>query len=305
LNWPEKNMLFSSTKQAGNSIKRVSLATVSLFVLSACGRLDSIPYDPPQTPATWLTIQPFANIKLGSQSIILMQPSTTAIVYLLGLLTIGLGLYFLRIRGSQHSRLWWGIAMLLWGLGALLAGTSYEAFSYAIKCAGREACIWTSWWEISYLLVTIWSFDAIVLAVSYSSTTGRWRSALSGYAVLNGAVYLALVLAGTFIPVKFWISFEMLILFALPGILLSFFINGWRYIKYKTALDLVLMGTWGWLGLTTGAYFLYYSSGLTDVLWARGAWFSENDVLHIFLIVWMLYIGLVVAPKVKDLPNKG
>ncbi|MCX6078206.1 MAG: hypothetical protein NTW32_01615 [Chloroflexi bacterium] len=284
-------------------IKLMILTLTFLFAFSACGRFESIPYDPPQTPGSWLTIQPYTEFKLGSQNIILVQPSTTFFVYLLGLLTIGLGVYFLRIRAGQRSRLWWGIAMLLWGLGALLAGTSYEAFSYAIKCAGREACIWTSWWEIIYLLVTIWSFDAIFLAVAYSSSTGIWRKLLIGYAVLNAVAYLGLLLAGAFIPVKFWISFEMLILVSSPGILVFFFINLGRYLKNKAALDLALVGTWLGLGLTTAAYFIFYTSGISETLWARGTWFTANDVLHILLILWMLYIGLVVARRVKDLPN--
>ena len=273
------------------------------FSLAACANFESIPYDPPQTPASWLTIQPHIDFNLGSQSIILIQPSTTFFVYLLGLLTIGLGFRFLRDRGSQRSRLWWGIAMLLWGLGALLAGTSYEAFSYAIKCAGREACIWTSWWEIIYLLVTVWSFDAIFLAVAYSSSTGVWRRLLVGYAFLNAAAYLLLLTAGISIPVKFWISFEMLILVSIPGILVYFFINLACYLKQRAPLDLALLGTWLGLGFTTGAYFLFYASGASEALWARGIWFTANDVLHILLIIWMLYIALLVAPRVQDLPN--
>jgi len=270
------------------------------LLLSACAPLESILYEPPQTTQTWLTTQPYFEFKLGAQNIYLMQPSTTFFVYLLGLLAIALGLHFLSKRTNQRSRMWWGIAMLLWGLGALLAGTSYEAFSYAIKCAGRPACIWTSWWEILYLLSTVWSFDALVLAAAFSTPNGLLRRIMLVYGLLNALAYTIFLLAGSLLPVKAWISFEMLILWAVPGILLCFGVSAQRFTKTRHALDRNLMGTWLWLGLTTGAYFLYYLSGLTGWLWERGLWFSENDVLHIFLIVWMLYIWRAVAPQVQD-----
>jgi hypothetical protein len=63
---------------------------------------------------------------------------------------------------------------------------------------------------------------------------------------------------------------------------------------------IALLGVWGWLIVTISAYFLYYVLGISETLWARGIWFTENDVLHIFLIIWMVYIAVVVAPAVKD-----
>ena len=284
-------------------MKRLVSVIALLFTLSACGQLDSIPYTPAQTPETWLQIQPFTEFKFASQNIIFVQPSTSLIVYFLGILTIVVGFYFLKTCQGQLSRLWWGIALLLWGIGALLAGTSYEAFSYAIKCAGREACLWTSWWEVLYLIVSVWSIDAMMLSVAYSSTTGTLRKALSVYAIANAAVYFIVVMIGAFIPIKFLISFELLLVVAAPGIIAVFIINGWRYFKYKLNLDLVLLGTWVWLGITIVAYFLYLISGNTAALWAKGFWFSENDVLHIGLIIWMLYIAFVLAPQLKDLTS--
>jgi hypothetical protein len=268
----------------------------ALLILAACGRLDTIPYSPTQTPETWLHIQPYAQVN----NIIIIQPSTSLIVYLLGVLTIGVGFYFLKIRADQRSRQWWGIALLLWGLGALLAGTSYEAFSYAIKCAERDICLWTSWWEIIYLIFSVWSIDAMTLAVAFSSTTGKLRKALSAYAIINAVAYFIVVLVGAFIPVKFLISFDLLLIVAAPGIIAFFVINGWRYYKYKLSLDLALLGTWLWLGVTIAAYFLYLISGNTAFLWAKGLWFSENDVLHIGLIIWMIYIAFILAPRVND-----
>jgi hypothetical protein len=276
-------------------LRRLILCCLPI-ILSACGPLDSIPYTPPQTPQTWLTIQP--SIRLGS--LLIVQPSTSAIVTLLGLLALGAGGYFLRIRERQVSRVWWGIALLLWGAGALFAGASYEAFSYQLKCAGRAACIWTTWLELVYLVLSVASVDAMLLALSYSSASGRLRRALSGYALLHIALYTAAVLLGALLPLKFLISFELLILACAPTILLFLGLNGWRYARRKLPLDRVLLGAWAWLVLTIAAYFLYYLSGLTQILWARGAWFSENDVLHLGLIGWMIYLALVLAPRLAD-----
>jgi hypothetical protein len=283
-----------------NILRRVFHCLFSVILLAGCSRLDSIPYTPIQTPQTWLAIQPWVEFRLAGRSLILVQPSTSALVYLLGLVTIVAGLYVLRIRNDQRTRLWWGIALLLWGLGALLAGTSYEAFSYQIKCLGRETCVWTSGWEIGYLLLSVASVNAMMIAQAYSCSTGRLRRYLMLFASLNMILYTLTVLIGMLVPVKFLISFELLILFAAPSILIFLALNGWRYYRLRQRSDLLLLITWAWLALTIGAYFLYYLFGLTQVLWARGVWFSENDVLHIGLILWMIYIAIILAPKLED-----
>ena len=284
-------------------MRRLPLWILGLVLLSGCGSLDSIPYHPKQTPETWLTIQPFVNVRIGSDEIILVQPSSTILVYLLGIVAVSVGLYFWRIRGKHRSRTWWGVALLLWGLGALFAGTSYQAFSYEIKCAGREFCAWTSWWEVIYLMLSVASVDAMMVAEAYSCTVGKWRKVMSCYALGHAALYILVVLVGALVPIKFLISFELLLFVAAPNILILFVLNGWRYYKLKDPMDLALLGTWLWLGVTLGAYFLYLILDVTHGLWARGVWFSENDVLHIGLILWMIYIALVVAKRVVDAPD--
>ena len=204
------------------------------------------------------------------REIVLIQPSTTFFVYLLGVLAIGAGLYFFRIRRGQKSRLWWGIALVLWGTGALLAGTSYEAFSYAIKCAGRPACIWTSWWEVAYLVLSVASVDAMLVAEAYACTTGRLRRGLMIYATANLAVYVAIALIGVLVTMKFLISFELLILFAAPTILLSSSSTGGATSNSGTAWNWRLFGAWAWLALTLGAYFGYLMSGFTQTYAAHG-----------------------------------
>jgi hypothetical protein len=282
------------------TMRRLLPGWVNLLLLTGCSRLDAIPYTPPQTAETWLRIQPWVEMRSLGRNLILVQPSTSAIVYLLGLVTIVAGFYILRQREGHRSRLWWGVALLLWGLGALLAGTSYEAFSYQIKCLEREACLWTSGWEIWYLLLSVGSVNAMMIAQAYSCATMKPRSYLRLYALLNMSLYAITVFIGTIVPIKLLISFEMLILFAAPSIVIFMMLNGRNYYKLKQRSDLLLLITWAWLALTIGAYFLYFILDLTRMLWARGIWFSENDVLHIGLILWMIYIAWTVVPNMED-----
>ena len=282
-------------------MKRPYWLLVSFLVLLGCGRLDTLLTVPRQTGADWLKHQPFLSVELASRKFILVQPSSTFFVYFLGVLTIAVGLYFLRIKEHHQSRKWWGIALLLWGLGALLAGTSYQAFSYEIKCAGYPYCLWTSWWEIVYMIFSVASVNAILLAISYSSAVGKTRKWISIYAVVNMGIYFVTALIGAFVPLKFLISFELMLVFLAPSILFLFIFNLRRYLKYKNKMDLALVATWLWLGVTVGVYYLYLILGITEKLWERGIWFSENDVLHIGLIIWMLIIAFGLDKRIEDL----
>ena len=201
--------------------------------------------------------------------------------------------------------MWWGIALLLWGIGALLGGTDYQALSYELKCAGKEVCSYISWVEIYYSLVSIASINAMVMAVAHSSAEGVTKRLLSAYALVNTILYFVLCLAGAFIPNKFLVSFELIVLFTTPSYIILFIINAMKYYKLRDKMDLYLMITWLFLGVVMVAYYLYLWLGYSEKLWARGIWFNENDLLHIGLILWMLYIGFCVAKKVQDLPERG
>jgi hypothetical protein len=60
-----------------------------------------------------------------------------------------------------------------------------------------------------------------------------------------------------------------------------------------------------WLGLiiTDRLYWWYYNAGYAGRLWVKGRWFSENDVLHVALVVWIIYIAVVLVPLVQDAPT--
>ena len=255
---------------------------------------------PRVTPETFCETQPCVDITVGPAHFILNQPTSTLIVYFLALLYIIGGILILRRRGGQVSRAWWGAAMLLAGAAAFTAGTSYQAFGYELKCAGREFCLWTSWWEVAYLVLQAAAMDAILIAVAVSYTLPPWRKILTWYAVLNATAHFAITAAGAAIPVKFMISYEMLMLFSVPNLIIFFILCGCSYAKRRLPMDRALMRAGVWLVLTTAVYYIYFMLGVTQFLWARGVWFSDNDVLHLFMIAWAVYVPVAVVKTVRD-----
>jgi hypothetical protein len=265
-------------------------------------RLHSIKSDPEVTPEKWCELQPCINITIGPKEHLLTQPSSSAIVYLLGIITIAIGSYFIQIKGSSTAFLWWGIALLLWGVGTLLAGTSYQAFGYQIKCKGRKICSWTSWWEVVYLILQQLSVDAMLAAVVFSCTTGKWRLFLICLALIWAAGYTILVLIGALLPVKKLITFELMVWISSPIILILIILNSWRYLQLQNPLDLFLLIAWLFLLIVLTAYWIYDKLDITTRLWAKGdgIWFSQNDLLHIGLVLWMFYLSIVVTQYISN-----
>ncbi len=271
-----------------------------MFGIAVFSRLDTLLSNPPVTPQAFCDSQPCVNISFFGTDFILNQPTSSAIVYILGLLWIAAGFYFMRTRTGQRSRMWWGVALLLGGAAAISAGTSYQAFGYEIKCAGRDVCVWTSWWEVAYLTLQAASMDAMLIALAYACAAGKLRKALIAYAVANAAAHFTITAIGALVPVRFMISFELMVLFTAPNLLILFALCGSRFRRLKDAMDRSMLGAGIWLIITTGAYFVYMTTGLTQKLWKRGIWFSDNDALHVFMIVWIIYILLTLGRQLKD-----
>ena len=271
-----------------------------LTALSGCGRLASIDYSPKITPEKFLGSQPHLQVRFSAADFILIQPSSTVIVYSVALLTMGAGLYFLRVRNSQRTRLWWGIGLVLSSFGALLAGTSYQGFGYEIKCAGREFCTWTSWWEVAYLIFTGAGMNAMLVAVAYSCTTAMLRRAVFVYAAANATVYAGAVLTGAFVPVRLLVSFECLMLAATPTLVLALVLTGRAFLTRRDAASLALLGAWGGLVTVMAAHILAQYAGIAQKLWFKGIWFTENDVLHAGMILWVLYVAALLPKRIED-----
>ena len=266
-------------------------------------QFETILYSPSIKSEEWCDNQPCVQIELFSTVFIVVQPSSTFIVYFLGILTVLIGAYLLKVGRKQKFVAWWGIALLLWGLGAIFAGTSYQAFSYEIKCAGRAFCIWTSWWEVMYLIFWVGSVDAMMIAQTNLTPERTHYTVMRLYATINFLVYVLIVVIGSVIPITILISFELMVLFLAPSIMIFILFNLKRRRRLKQPIDLYLLRIWVFLIIIMGTYFLYFMTNVTEILWEHDIWFSANDVLHIGLILWMLYIWFTLNKfkKLNDL----
>jgi hypothetical protein len=276
------------------TLRRVLLA-FSALALAGCGRLDELNYEPATTPTQWCEQRPC--IEVGGT--VINEPIGIVLVFALALMWIGAGVYFLVSRRGQRSRAWFGVALVLGGVGAGLAGTSYQLFSYVLKCEGRELCALTNGYEVAYSVTQAWSVSAMVVAVAFACTLGKVRTGLIAYALINAIAYCIVTVIAVMTPSATLLSFSVLMLFALPGVLIVIVITARHLGEPKeraifTAAILLL--------LVQVAYYAYWASGLTQTLWdnGNGFYFSENDVLHIGFILWLAYLLWRVGPTLAD-----
>jgi hypothetical protein len=278
---------------------KIAAGISGMLLVSGC-KLETLFYEPLTTPDEWCKTRPCIEIN----GFVFNEPLGSFLVFLLAALWILSGVYFLRKLDNQKSRFWFGVSLLLGGIGAAQAGISYQAFSYMLKCAGREYCLLTNGFEVGYSLTQALSVSAMTAAIAYALAKKLLRKIILVYAIINALVYIVITIIGVVMPNKFLLSFEALMLFALPGILLVIILSGVRYLKNESPLDASLFMAGVLMILVQAAYFLYYAVGITQVLYQEGAgfYFSENDVLHVGMILWLWYVVKTMGKNLKDIP---
>lgn len=226
----------------------------------------------------------------------LIVPSSTIIVYVLGIQIVLLGYLF--IKDNQRN---WGVSLLFWGIGTILAGTSYQGLGYELKCVGNEYCHFTSWFELSYLFTTAISISLMGFAFAKHFTKGKRLKYLKKYSEIALIIYTVLLLMGAILENKTLISYELFSVFFMPLFLAFFIINLLNYKKNKTDIDKTFIILWILFLIINIAYYAYYIPGFTESLYDKsGIWISANDVLHVGLIGWFLYFQIVIRKQLKN-----
>lgn len=252
--------------------------------------------EPNITPVDFLNSRPFTVL---FKKWVLIVPSSTIIVYLLGLLILYIGLNLV----NKEKQIW-GASLIFWGIGTILAGTSYQGFGYELKCFGNEFCQFTSWFELSYLLTTAISISLMAIAFAKTFTAGKMSKFLTGYSLAAIITYTFLLLLGAIIENKTLISYELFTVFFMPLFVVFFIININNYKNRKNNLDKTFIYIWVIFLIVNVGYYLYYLPDFTNILYSNtNFWFSANDVLHVGLIIWFLYFQFKAVPQLIDSDN--
>jgi len=213
---------------------------------------------------------------------------------LLGIIILYFGIKLFNQKDHQTKTLW-GLSLILWGIGTLLAGTSYQALGYELKCEGLPFCLFTSWFELSYLFVTAVSITVMAYAVSINTLVGSKRTLYLKIVTIGLIIYSLSLLIGVIFELYFLITYEYFLMFFLPYFLSFFIMNIKGYQMKRNRLDRSLIMVWLIMLLVNILYFIYLFSGLGESLYEnQQIWFSANDVLYLGLIYWMYDIYRVI-----------
>jgi hypothetical protein len=250
---------------------------------------------PTTSPEAFLSSIPHIPLTIFGKTLTLIEPNSTILVYLLVLIMVGLGIGFLSTKNNNKGRRYWGIGLILWGLGAITAGTSYQAFGYELKCHERDLCQFTTSFELVYMLLTAYSINFLVAATGYISVGEVGQKRLLRFSIIDSLAYSFFLLIGAVIPIRFMVSYEGFMVFMIGNFILMFILNIRHYKIYRDRLNYSLI--WLWIGflIVNIGYFVALFVGFAEPLFTKfGIWFNENDILHTLLILWagQIYFSL-------------
>jgi len=193
------------------------------------------------------------------------------------------------------------MGLILWGISALVAGTSYQAFGYELKCNNREFCLFTSNVELVYMLITAYAINYLVAATGYSSLSPIGSKRLSQFAVIDSVLYSVYMLIGAIVPIKFLVSYEGFVVFIGVNFIVMLILNIRHYLKFRDSLNRNLIAIWIGFSLVNISYFVFLFAGFSTELYTNyGIWFNQNDVLHISLTLWTLMVFFLLKNQLID-----
>ena len=191
-----------------NAVWMCLFALLSFVGFSFASKVDHIALTPSIDFNQFLSSMPY--IYLAPLNLYLQQPSSTILVFVLGLVTIYVGIVYL--RHTAFITKWLGINFVFWGLGAIVAGISYQAFGADLKCALYESCRFTHWVELFYMTLTVISINALLIAYS-AFHSPRTLIRLQILALLSVFMYTLLQGLGLILSVKFLLTYEFMLIF--------------------------------------------------------------------------------------------
>ncbi|MDF1667656.1 MAG: hypothetical protein P1V97_38320, partial [Planctomycetota bacterium] len=134
---------------------------------------------------------------------------------------------------------------------------------------------------------------------SFLKTRGRQRSAFFSALLILG--YVVSLVIGLQNEIRFLCSFEFMVLWTTPvGVAFMVLVarhgragGGTDLLKAYLSAGLILLAA-----VVSHGVFGFFRWG--EHLWDRGLWFTENDLFHIGMIIWLFAIRKMLFPQIQD-----
>lgn len=276
--------------QKKNFVLAIDISIVLYFLFLRFGHINDLLITPLIDEQAFLALTPFSTFG----PVLIQQPSSTLIVMGLALYTFLMGKDYL--KHPKDDFIWFiGFNFIFWGIGAFLAGLSYQSFGYYFKCSFGPYCSFTNYIELLYMLVTVYSINAILLAYTHIISHEKTKEMLTKFALGSVIGYTIFQGIGILIPNQFLVSYEGLLLFLSPNILIFMVLS---YQHRHQELHQKLLKLWTLFLMVNLVYFIALFAGIGTYLYQTfNLWFNENDVLHIALLLWMIIFKKEINPK--------